>query len=608
MALSIPIISDFNAKGIDKAIREFKKLETTGEKAQFAISKAAVPAGLAVVALGGFLVNAAKGAEEARQANQRLGNVLDSMGYAGATERVANYAESLEKSLAVDADVIKATQTKLATFGKLTASVDEAGGAFDRATLAALDMAAAGFGSAEGNAVQLGKALEDPIKGITALAKSGVTFTEQEKEKIKTLVESGNLLEAQNMILAAVEKQVGGTAASSASSFDKMKFALAGISDTFGELVLPHIDKFSKTLAKASNFVQKNQKLVGILVLTFGGLATGIVAVNVAMKIWSATTKAFTAIQAAFNAVMALNPIFLIVAAVVAIIAVLVVLQKEFGIFDGVIRVVGDAFKKVWEVIKTVFDWVTDNWKLLLIVFTGPFGLFVAFVATFKDQIIGFMKGVIGWITDNWKLLLAIFTGPFGLFIAFVVTFKDQIIGLIRGVFDWAKNNWPLLLAILTGPFGLAILGVVTFRDQIMNMFSLIYNGIKATMGFVADVITAPFKAAFRAVASLWNNSVGKLSFTMPDIPGLPGRGKTFSMPKIEMLAEGGIVTSPTLAMIGEGRGPEAVIPLSKLGSMGFGGGGGSITVNVTSADPNEVVRALQAYNRNVGRLPVTVQ
>jgi len=61
--------------------------------------------------------------------------------------------------------------------------------------------------------------------------------------------------------------------------------------------------------------------------------------------------------------------------------------------------------------------------------------------------------------------------------------------------------------------------------------------------------------------------------------------------------------------MIGEGNEPEAVIPLSKLGSMGFGGGGGNtINITVTSADPNAVVRALQSYNRNVGRLPVSVQ
>jgi hypothetical protein len=230
MSISVPIISEWNPKGLDRAIADFKSLEGAGAKAGFAIKKAAVPAGIALAALGGFLVNAAKGAEEARQANQRLGNVLDSMGYASATERVSAYAESLEKSLAVDADVIKATQTKLATFGNLTKSVDVAGGAFDRATLAALDLASAGFGSAEGNAVQLGKALEDPIKGIASLAKSGVTFTEQEKEKIQTLVESNRLLEAQDIILSAVEKQVGGTTEKSASSFDKMKFALAGIS------------------------------------------------------------------------------------------------------------------------------------------------------------------------------------------------------------------------------------------------------------------------------------------------------------------------------------------------------------------------------------------
>ena len=127
-------------------------------------------------------------------------------------------------------------------------------------------------------------------------------------------------------------------------------------------------------------------------------------------------------------------------------------------------------------------------------------------------------------------------------------------------------------------------------------------------MGFVANVITAPFKTAFNAIAKLWNNTIGSLSFTVPSwVPGIGGKG--FNVPDIPELKDGGIVTQATLAMIGEGNEPEAIIPLSKLGSMGFGGGGGgNITINVTSADPNEVVRALQAYNRNVGRLPVSVQ
>ena len=395
MAINIPIISEFDGKGISKAIAQFKQLETTSEKANFAIKKAAVPAGIAVAALGGFLVNAAKGAEEARQANQRLGNVLDSMGFGEATDRVSAYAESLEKTIAVDADVIKATQTKLATFGQLTKTVNEAGGAFDRATLAALDMAAAGFGSAESNAVALGKALEDPIKGITALAKSGVTFTEQEKEKIKTLVESNNLLEAQDMVLKAIEKQVGGTSEASASSFDKMKFSLAGISDTFGELVLPAVDKFAIALAGVSVFVQENEKLVGILVLTVGGLAAAVLVVNAAMKVYQATLVLVKAAQFALNLVMSANPIGLVVIAIAALIGVLVFLEKKFGLISGAFKLFSDGFTRyIINPVKTALGFIGDLINAIKsIPGVGAIGGAIGAVGGFLGNIPGLAEG-----------------------------------------------------------------------------------------------------------------------------------------------------------------------------------------------------------------------
>jgi phage-related minor tail protein len=113
------------------------------------------------------------------------------------------------------------------------------------------------------------------------------------------------------------------------------------------------------------------------------------------------------------------------------------------------------------------------------------------------------------------------------------------------------------------------------------------------------------YKGIFNGIAKLWNNSVGKLSFKAPDwIPGFGGKG--FSVPKIPMLAEGGIVTRPTLAMIGE-RGPEAVVPLSR------GGGVGAITINVTgglatSAEIGQaVVNAIRAYNRSAGPAQIQV-
>jgi SLT domain-containing protein len=70
------------------------------------------------------------------------------------------------------------------------------------------------------------------------------------------------------------------------------------------------------------------------------------------------------------------------------------------------------------------------------------------------------------------------------------------------------------------------------------------------------------------------------------------------------MLANGGIVTGPTLAMIGEGRGPEAVIPLDRMGEFGMGGGT-TVNINVNGGDPNAVVAALRTYMRQNGSVPI---
>jgi hypothetical protein len=130
--------------------------------------------------------------EAAATANARIEQINESMGLFGdatdkVNKRLIEYANVTARATGIDQNQIKLAQAKLLTFKELAMSADEAGGAFDRATQAAIDMGAAGFGDAATNAVQLGKALNDPIKGVTALAKSGVTFTEQEKEKIKVL-------------------------------------------------------------------------------------------------------------------------------------------------------------------------------------------------------------------------------------------------------------------------------------------------------------------------------------------------------------------------------------------------------------------------------------
>jgi hypothetical protein len=259
LTLSVEILGDFKkltdaTKGSQKSLSNLEK--TTGTISKGMIGAfTAIGAAISVTAIKNFASAAIEGAEAARVADQRVAAINVSMGLFGeetqkVTDRLLKYADSQEQVLGVEAETIKATQAKLLTFKELAMTSDEMGGAFDRATIAAVDLAAAGFGSAETNAVQLGKALNDPIAGLTALNRSGITFTEIEREKITALVESGQILEAQEMILAAVETQVGGTAEATATASERMKLAFGEVMDMVGEQLLPIVEEMQKFIVE----------------------------------------------------------------------------------------------------------------------------------------------------------------------------------------------------------------------------------------------------------------------------------------------------------------------------------------------------------------------
>jgi hypothetical protein len=239
MAVIVKLLSKFDDSGIKKAKSSFGGLNKT---------LGAVGLGLGLGQIANYATNAVKGFEQAQIASSKLASVMQSMGVGMATQRVDAYAESLQDLTAVDADIIKGAQTKLATFANLNKTIGVTGGAFDRATVAAIDLAAAGFGSIESNAVQLGKALNDPIKGISSLTRNGITFTAKEKLKIKTLVESNKTLEAQDLILKAIEKQVGGTAEAGVSVFDRLNRSMESVSDEVGKILLPYMKDFADFL------------------------------------------------------------------------------------------------------------------------------------------------------------------------------------------------------------------------------------------------------------------------------------------------------------------------------------------------------------------------
>lgn len=133
---------------------------------------------------------------------------------------------------------------------------------------------------------------------------------------------------------------------------------------------------------------------------------------------------------------------------------------------------------------------------------------------------------------------------------------------------------------------------VVDKFNEVLDFFKRVPGYIGDAMKTVADVITSPYREAFELIKTLWNNTVGGFGFDVPSwIPGVGGKG--FKIPK---MAGGGIVDSPTLALIGE-SGPEAVVPLGR-GGFGFAGGG-DIVIQI---DGREIARAVRRANDDRNR------
>ena len=239
------------SKGLNQGTNE---VQGFGSKMANFGKKAAAAFAVAGIAATAFAVKFAKDAivagEAAATANARIEQINKSMGLFGESTNEVNkalidYAEKTARATGVDTNSIKATQAKLLTFKELAATANEIGGNFERSTKAAIDLGAAGFGTAELNAVALGKALNDPIKGISALTRNGITFTESEKDRIKVLVESNKVGEAQNMILKAIETQVGGTAEATANATDKMRVGFTQVTEKVGIALLPVFEKLT---------------------------------------------------------------------------------------------------------------------------------------------------------------------------------------------------------------------------------------------------------------------------------------------------------------------------------------------------------------------------
>lgn len=287
------------------------------------------------------------------------------------------------------------------------------------------------------------------------------------------------------------------------------------------------------------------------------------VATKVAMIATTVATQAMAAAQWLLNAAMNANPIGLIIGALVALTAGIIIAYNESETFRNIIDAIGrffrdvlwpaivdvatavggflvdafnavkDVIEKVGPVISTLVGWVRDGLIWYFTTYVGVIG-----------TVIGAVRDVIGWLGD--KLKAAIDIG-----VAAVRGYVDAFGWIIDG----ARNVWTNVQSF----FGQIVDFVTGLPGKITTAASGMFNGIKEA-----------FRSAINFIINAWNS----LQFSIPgfDPPG-PGPtfgGFTLGVPKIQPFADGGIVDTPTLALLGEVKRarPEVVAPEPMLRSL----------------------------------------
>lgn len=307
-----------------------------------------------------------------------------------------------------------------------------------------------------------------------------------------------------------------------------------------------------------------------------------------------------------------------------------------------------EAVAKLADKAMSFANFIIDHWSFISPILKGVVAGFLAFkvmkgfnnivgkVKQFAD-IFQTIKGISGFagkikgLTSafkGFKGIATLLTSPIGQIALAIGVFTagcilviknfDKIKAAVSKFLNWAGEGLRAFGDFLGGTFGTLISGIaggfqLAWTD-LKNLGSGIWSGIQ-TLGSnigsffsgVWDGIVSGFKGFINIFINGINTIIGgfnKLSFTAPDwVPGIGGKTIGFNLPTIPLLAKGGIATAPTLAMVGEGREHEAILPLSKLQSLiqrakGTGGGGGNVYhynphIEVNGGKPEDVERIM---------------
>jgi hypothetical protein len=561
-----------------KFLGDVSNLKKASEDADGALGKVGSAVGgaaksLAMVgipALIGFGAAAVKAFAESEQVAAQTEAVLKSTGGAAKVTagHVGELAGSLSKMSGVDDEAIQSGENLLLTFTNIRNGVGKNNDIFDQTTQTMLDMSVAMGTDAKSQAIQLGKALNDPIAGVGALSRVGVTFTDKQKEQIKTLVESGKTMEAQKIILKELQTEFGGSAKAAGETFagqlGKLKVAAGNFMEEAGAKLVPILLRIGEILGVAI------PAAIDYVAPIFDKIKVGVMAFADALKYGDVTSDGFVGAMETIGDFI----------------------HRAIGWVQDLIagfRQGGDGFKETGDRISGILAQLQTT-------FSSAFGAIRAIVVTAVD----FLRGVWRVFGDD--------------LVSFAREFIANLLEALRGFMNAISGVFDLIKAILTGKWGDAwnalkqivdgvwdgIFAVV--RNAVTNVIPTIIAGLGQVLTSIGRTLFDGLKDAFRGainwIIDRWNG----LEFKAPHIPGLPDM--VIGVPDIPRLAAGGPFNG--MALVGE-KGPEllvgagTVIPNNRLGGVG----GNTYQISVTAIDPasaqEAVVNAIREYERRNG-------
>ena len=265
--------------------RSMKGVQSTLKSVGQSVTKVGVRvSAVATTAMAGLGVASVKAFDtQAKAIAQIEAGLRSTNGQVGFTSKqLQKMASDLQKTtLFGDEEILKDATAQLLTFTNIT------GDQFAKTQVAVLDLATRLDGDLKSASIQLGKALNDPVANLSALSRSGIQFSKSQKDVINSLVESGRLADAQNIILEELQKQYGGSAQAAAEAgaggITQLKNAIGDLQEDFGRIMVdalnPFIERmkeFFEMMTSQPDEVKKRFVLMGVAIASVGPLLIGL--------------------------------------------------------------------------------------------------------------------------------------------------------------------------------------------------------------------------------------------------------------------------------------------------------------------------------------------